>query len=672
MTAPVTSEAVAPVAESTPDPVLGRLTEYGIQHPWQAVLLLPSGYEDYSIHQSGSQDLEEGRRVTLTGDVVAPLSTVFGNNRRVPRSSTRLMLDDGVQIHLTWFGDTRPFAKKLTQGTRVSVSGQLKLFSGQWSIASPVLVESGWLGRCRPVYPAIGKRMAQDTLRQRILHLVKAHLQDAAAEILKRLPATEPEVLKAIGAAEDIDNLERLLVRAHYPVNEAVGTAALAALDRIAAWIALDGLIGERVTPHRRDALPLDTASQIAKLPVTLTAAQLEAIEQMRNVFSRDAVGSMLLTGDVGSGKTFCYLTIAAAAADCGGRIAVLLPSSPLAAQVAGDARTYFPGINVALVVQDSEEDAEAAQIVVGTTALLNRRVGRFDLLICDEQHKLGASQRRQLCSPGTHFLDVTATAIPRTLALARYGMIESFHIEQGHARKKIRTRLWTGNKSGLFAELRKDVEAGDRALVVYPAIEANNKAAPGKQLRSIEDAQDKWMKIFPDRVRVLIGKMTDEEKTAALSDLVEGRASIGICTSVVEVGINIPRLRRVVVVHPERFGLTALHQMRGRIAREGGTGSFDMLLTDEPSDAVRKRLDVLVRCNDGKAIAEEDLRLRGPGEIHAAGEKQSGSALSILYGRELSIDAMEAMAQIAEASHQPLTHSNPSSPNEREEPIHG
>ena len=173
----------------------------------------------------------------------------------------------------------------------------------------------------------------------------------------------------------------------------------------------------------------------------------------------------------------------------------------------------------------------------------------------------------------------------------------------------------------------------GDRALVIYPAVADR----AGSALRNIEKQRGKWDKLFPGVVRVITGDQTAEQKDRAIADLSTGVAKIGICTIVVEVGINIPRLRRVIVVHPERFGLTGLHQMRGRLAREGGSADFDLLLTDDVAGDSMTRLHVLETTTDGALIAEADLQLRGAGELHGAGKQQSGASLSMLPGRDLN-----------------------------------
>lgn len=631
---------------------IGRLVEFGVDVPWKAVLLLPVSYEDFTAWQDTASGFAEGMAVVLRGRVHTSMQTTFPGSGP-PRGAVRIELEDGTVVSATWFGDTRDLAKQMPVGATVVLAGTLKVFSGAWSLTSPKLVAEAWLGRCRPVYPSLGKRMGQDTLRERVMAMARGHLDAAAAGLAKSLPGDldEHTVLGHIAAPPEIESLSRLLVRAHFPKSVATGEAALAALDRLAAWAALEGLMAERGRTAKRKALVLDTARASQVIPVELTQDQWAAIEHAKEVLGGDEPRSMLLSGDVGSGKTYVYLVIAAAMVAAGGRVAILLPNSAVAGQIHEQVVKLYPGIRSALIEGGSRADVLAAQVLVGTTALLHRKLGVLDLVVCDEQQKLGAGQRRALLGQGTHMLEVSATAIPRTLALARYGMIETHHLASGHALKDIRTRRWSMHDAGkLMAELRHDIQGGDRVLIVYPVI---NETSGKQAMRSIEAAIGKWEKTFPGKVRTLMGTMSAEEKKVALDALVEGSAQVGICTSLVEVGINVPRMRRVVVVNPERFGLTTLHQMRGRLAREGGHGCFDLLLASSISDNADERLRVLEKTSDGMEIAEADLKLRGAGEITESGERQSGSTLSILPARELKVELLEMMWPVAERHHQ-------------------
>lgn len=627
----------------------------GLTEPWQGALILPTSYEDFSTaNTSEANGFDVGKRVVVTGVVRGQRRTRFPDQKgKPPRTSLNLELADGTMLRLVWFGDVREQLRAADDGAELTVAGELRSFEGAWEITGPTVVEKQWLGRSRPTYPATAKGIAPDVTRTKMKRLVREYVIEASRQLLLRIPGglSEDKVLKAIKAPADIDCLARLIIRAHYPQTPQDGYAALEALDRLAAWLVIDRVLADRHKAAPREPLLLDLERQMGRFPVTLTPDQRAACLRMEQVFGGDRARSMLVTGDVGSGKTFTYLALVAAVAAASGRSAILLPNGPLAGQVARDARTIFPDLKVALVTQESSDaDPREAEVVIGTTALLHRDVGPIDLMVCDEQHKLGAAQRRALCGPTTHTLDVTATPIPRSLALARYGAVETYHIRTGHAAKDICTRIWkTEQRRDLFEAIKHTVKAKERILVIYPTIDSKRKGGGRQALMSIEDAEARWTKAYPGQVRLLFGRMTEDEKRTRIDDLVTGAASIGVCTSLVEVGINIPNLRRVVIVHPERFGLTALHQLRGRLAREGGHGAFDLMLSGEVSEKSLERLQVLVETTDGLEVAKADLRLRGPGEITAAGERQSGAIDNILPGRELNLDYLESMVRVAE-----------------------
>lgn len=626
--------------------VLGRLTELGMEEPWQVALLLPGTFQDFGVVETDAAFFEEERQVTIAGQVRQPAQVA--RSGKVPRITVVLGLADGSTVEATWFGDIAPIKAELRPGVLACVHGRLRLFHHRWQISDPTLVDPKWQGRCMPHYPSLGKRMGAATLRDRVIGQLRVHLDRAASECAGMLSdlASEAEVLQAIGAPDGASSFSKLLVRAHCPINPETGRAACDAMDRFAAAVMLKELIASRDREQNdREPLALNLSARMEQWPVTPSSSQASAIRKLSAVYSAPHNARALLSGDVGSGKTFVYLTLAAAVVDAGGRVAILLPGEPLANQVHADLKRIFPDVEAALVTAGTSSSGKEAPVAIGTTALLNRGAGSFDLVITDEQQKLGAEQRRQLLGPTTHQLDVTATAIPRTMALASFGMLEIVQLRGGHTEKKIHTKLWPADgHRDLFAGVRRTVAAGGRILVVYPAIGESGKAGT---VRSIEDVREKWEKLFPGRVRVIHGRVAGDQKNAALEDMCTGAADVAICTTAVEVGINIPNMRRVVVVHPERHGLTGLHQIRGRLAREGGEGFFDMLPMGPLSDESTERLRLLEKFTDGFELAEADLKLRGPGELASSGTRQSGGIGSILFKRAFEPELFTEMEPV-------------------------
>jgi ATP-dependent DNA helicase RecG len=363
-----------------------------------------------------------------------------------------------------------------------------------------------------------------------------------------------------------------------------------------------------------------------------------------------------LLSGDVGTGKTVVYGLVAAANARNGDLSAVMLPNQALAGQVAREMGEMWPDLQIELITGVSRKSdlvVPSGGIVVGTTALLTRIPAdvraRITLVVVDEQQKFSVAQREHLIEHGAHLLEVTATCIPRTLALARYGAIKVSRLTQPHTPKNIVSRIYQASqKADLFREIRASLAQGNQVLIVYPLKDSEQSAKNNERL-AVEQAAQMWERAFPGKVRKIHGAMSDEEKSAALYDLREDRAEILIGTTVVEVGINLPRLRHVVVVDPGRLGLTQLHQIRGRAARNGGEGLFDMYLPTPPAEHTMERLSVLTRTQDGFKVAEDDLRLRGFGDLGVGSERQTGADETFLYGRPIRVDVMDKVAKIIE-----------------------
>lgn len=223
---------------------------------------------------------------------------------------------------------------------------------------------------------------------------------------------------------------------------------------------------------------------------------------------------------------------------------------------------------------------------------------------------------------------------------MIRYGALNVSKLEHCHVKKDVHTKVWRHDeKQELFERVKSSIANNSKILVIYPKREGEQDEG---KLPSAEQAFNAWNKVFPGKVRLAHGGLDGEENKHAIDDMSDGRAQILISTTVVEVGINIPGLRHAVVVHAERFGLTTLHQIRGRLSRDGGSGLFDLYLPVSVKDGVFKRLSVLEKTSDGFKVSEMDMRLRGFGDLSDSSSKQSGSDDTFLIGRAISIEAMD------------------------------
>ncbi|HET7057558.1 MAG TPA: helicase-related protein, partial [Nitrospiraceae bacterium] len=328
---------------------------------------------------------------------------------------------------------------------------------------------------------------------------------------------------------------------------------------------------------------------------------------------------------------------------------AVLLPNERLAVQAHEEISRLFPEWGATLVTGKSGvRDAVGAQWLIGTTAMLFRDVGHLDICVVDEQHRFSVEQRRALSKEGTHLVEISATPIPRTQALLLYGKLDVLRLTQRHSPQDIHTQIVErAGTSRMVDRLHQVIDQGGRVLIVCPRREEDEEDEGGS-LPSVARVAEKWERLFPGLVRSLHGESDPADVEAAFADMASGDAQILVATTVVEVGLNIRNLRAVVIVHAERFGLSQLHQLRGRLAREGGNGECFLYLPRSVGVDAATRLQALVATSDGFELADHDMRIRGIGDISAMGERQHGSAGSLLMNRAVPmstfLDVLETL----------------------------
>jgi ATP-dependent DNA helicase RecG len=378
-------------------------------------------------------------------------------------------------------------------------------------------------------------------------------------------------------------------------------------------------------------------------LPFKPTDAQKRALAEIAADLERSVPMNRLLQGDVGSGKTIVALEAATIVIENGYQTALMAPTEILAVQHYLAARKIFAraGYGVELLIsgmRTAEKKAAldrvrsgAAQLVVGTHALLEPQVefARLGLVIVDEQHRFGVLQRKELMDKGTSpdVLVMTATPIPRTLSLTVYGDLDISVIDQmPPGRVPIVTR-WSSEAHlpGVWEFLRREIESGRQAYVVYPVIEQSKSAESQRSLKAaIVEFEKLRSVIFPNRrVGLLHGRMKSNEKENIMEQFRRREIDILVATTVIEVGVDVPNATVMVIEHAERFGLSQLHQLRGRIGRGGQKGTCILIAPKTPGDDARMRLETMVRTTNGFEIAETDLKIRGPGEFF--GTRQHG-----------------------------------------------
>lgn len=640
-----------------PAKALKRLSAVGVSEVWQAALYLPVRHLDarspidrfFGISPGLAEAVCIGR---FDGDFRTRWVPTRGR-RSSPQATGRLVDRQGLRLRFSVFGESRGLQKALeaAEGNDVALAGTLNLTTTGVFLSNPVLVDPPLIGHMVPVYPGKPRVLSTEMARRAIATLLPAAIPDAAGQIR---PA-------ALAAAGDQDlrrlvrwsegSLEELLWRAHVPSDPADAQAAMGSLERLSALVTIGELRRFQHEQHPpRMPIAIDSWHDLLqRIPFELTSEQHEAVERLVERLRSGIVSSTLINADVGMGKSVIYQLAAAAAVRAGARVAVLLPNERLAEQAYSDIQHLFPELRAELVTSRRRKASVSSRWLVGTTALLFRDVGPLDVCVVDEQHRFSVEQRRSLAHAGTHVIEISATPIPRTQALLLYGKVDVIRLTQRHSAQAITTRVvQRSGTDAMVHDIHAVVGRGARVLIICPRREdAEDDEDP---LPSVARVAAKWERLFPGRVRAIHGETDAEEVGAAFADLAAGRAQIMVATTVVEVGLNIANLRAMIIVHAERFGVSQLHQLRGRLAREGGAGVCYLYLPRSVGIDAMSRLDAVARTQDGFELAEFDMRHRGIGDVSSTGQRQHGATGSLLLTRGVPMETfLEVLSEVSQ-----------------------
>lgn len=658
------------------------LSAYGIESLAEVPLLLPRRYIDLRnpvLDFAGLDGYADGDEAVLKAVVAAPptITRSKGNGERArAKDRTRLQMRDeqGHALFGTIFGDADVWAGKIQPGTQALFHGHTQVWDGKTSLLIKNVYGLGFTGRTRPVYPGKQSKSFQ-IAPESVYEYMRAVLPSAIDACERRLSAllgpyihdrlmSGGSLVELAGLPADRVDFATILKRAHFPMSPAEGEWAVRALDRLAA-IYVAGQAVEHHAYHgrgivRRIPVSAETVEKrIGQLPFSATEEQRQAIYDIVAGLQGDQPLRHILSGDVGTGKTAVFAAAAACALDHGAYVAIMLPRGPLAEQVHREMIEFFPDLALGsqLVTGETKRSVNVADIplVVGTHALIHRDTGERDFVIVDEQQKFSLEQRNALTSRGGHLLEASATCIPRSQALMEFGILSVSQLTKPHKPKQIHTRSGQVSEDAqIVKRVQSAVASGHQALVVYPLKEGKRKARSDKAkmspiAQSVDEALVFWEEAFPGRVVALRGDVSDEEKIEAIAAMLDNRADVLISTTVVEVGINLPRLRYVGVVDPQYHGLSVLHQIRGRAARKGGDGWCDLLVSEDIDEDAKARLQILVDTQSGYEVAERELTLRGFGDV-GQGDRQSGKVSSFLPGRHVTVDGAVHAAKIIKA----------------------
>ena len=573
-------------------------------------------------------------------------------------------VDETGALELTFFN--QPYRKNsIRAGETYTFFGKAEGAGRKKFMTNPVVEREGErevTGRLMPVYPltaGIGQ-----------LTLARAVAQGLAA-CRDLLPDPLPDEVRR---AHHLCHTGYAYDQIHFPASE----EELAIARRRLAFEELFLLaIGMKRLRRRRDALSCapwpdtELADFYEKLPFALTGAQRRSIEEILADFSAGRPMNRLVQGDVGSGKTMVAAAAMVCAAKNGLQSALMAPTEILAEQHYRGLAPLLEGLNLRCALLTGSMKAAqrralltqladgAVDIAIGTHALISPDVAyqNLGLVVTDEQHRFGVAQRSALSAKGTdpHLLVMSATPIPRTLSLIIYGDLDASVIDQlPPGRQAVDTFAVPGSyRQRIYAFLRKHIAAGRQAYIICPMVEEND-ALPDDRKAVKEYAAMLQEQVFPDlRIAFVHGRMKAREKDAVMSAFAAGETDILVSTTVVEVGVDVPNAAVMVVENAERFGLSQLHQLRGRVGR-GQHKSYCILISDNRSDETQARLKAMTRLRDGFRIAEEDLKLRGPGDFF--GQRQHG--LPAMKIADLSCDI--ALLQEAQSAAERLLQEDP------------
>lgn len=661
------------------------LKKKGIGTIEDALYNLPLRYEDRrEIKRIG--DLKIGERGVGYGEVMATGEVIYPKSRR--KVYEAILGDESGFITAKWFQGVRYIKGRLKKGDWVIFCGEIRGYRARREIHHPDLewaegkgMDSLHFGRIVPVYSET-EGLYQRRLRG-IMHQV---VQEYAHKVPSPIPAQVSKRCNLMPLAEafsevhfprDYLDIERLNLKTSTP-HQRLAFEEFFLLE-LGMALRRRGIVEEEGIPFRMERIP--TANRLLqKLSFALTNAQEKVIEEMKRDMTESHPMNRLLQGDVGSGKTVVAIIASLMAIDNGYQAAVMAPTEILAEQHYLNLRGWLKGLDVRAVLltgavkgKERDEVYQAirkgdAQLVVGTHALIQEKLSfkKLGLAVVDEQHRFGVMQRARLRRKGKvpDLLVMTATPIPRTLAMTLYGDMEvSILDELPPGRGPTTTKLYRERERGeVYQRVGAEIEKGRQAFIVYPLVEESERM----DLRDATQGAERLQReVFPHyRVGLIHGRMKGEDKERTMLAFQGGEIQILVATTVIEVGIDYPNATVMVVEHAERFGLSQLHQLRGRIGR-GPYPSLCLLLTKgRVTREAWRRLKVMEETTDGFRIAEEDLAIRGPGEF--LGVRQWGLpdfrvANLIRDIRLLQQARREAFAiidqdpQLSQEEHQPL-----------------
>ncbi len=617
-------------------------SELGIRTFGDLLQFFPNRYLDKTQYYKISQLQDSGADVQIVGKIMHLKSVPQKRGSRLVAT----FVDETGQLDLVWFRGQKWIKENLKLNQPYVAFGRINKYGSRFSMPHPELElleahKAGLKISMQPIYPSTEKLSNSGITNKAVSKLIQQLFLECKGNFDESLPDALLQELKLISKSDALLNI-------HFPKNQEVLAKAQFRLKFEELFYVQLQLLNKKATrKHKIKGLPFDQVGDRFNkffndhLPFELTGAQKRVIKEIRNDMGGSAQMNRLLQGDVGSGKTIVALMCMLLAIDNDYQACLMAPTEILAQQHYHGLKDLLSGmgIKIALLTGSTKKTERTflhnqlengnLNILVGTHAVLEDKVQfkNLGLAIIDEQHRFGVAQRSKLWQKNTlppHVLVMTATPIPRTLAMSLYGDLDISVIDElPPGRKAIKTvHRYDANRLKVFRFIKEEIEKGRQIYIVYPLIQESEAL----DYKDLMDGYESIVREFPlphYQISIVHGKMKPKDKDYEMDRFVSGQTQIMVATTVIEVGVNVPNASVMVIESAERFGLSQLHQLRGRVGR-GAEQSYCILMTGHKlSNDSKTRLETMVRTDDGFEIAEVDLKLRGPGDL--MGTQQSG-----------------------------------------------
>ena len=617
--------------------------EMNIHKYGDLINLYPNRYIDRTRYFKINQLVNSNSEVQIVGKVVH-IKTIDQGKGKSRLVAT--FLDDTGQMELVWFQGQKWVKESLKLNTVYVIFGKVTQFGSVFNMAHPEMElleehKTALRSAMQPVYPSTEKLNNKGVTNKVINKMMMQLFSETHQLFSETLPVSIIEELKLIPKKDALVNI-------HFPKNqELLAKAQFRLKFEELFFIQLQLITKNLIRKHKIKGFPFEIIGENFNdfynnhLPFELTNAQKRVLKEIRNDLGSHAQMNRLLQGDVGSGKTIVALMCMLIAKDNGFQSCLMAPTEILANQHFNGITELAKELNINIriltgstkiaqrrIIHEELENG-TLDIIIGTHALLEDKVQfkNLGLAVIDEQHRFGVEQRSKLWTKSQippHVLVMTATPIPRTLAMSLYGDLDISVIDElPPGRKPIQTvHRFDSKRLVVWKFLKDEIAKGRQVYIVYPLIQESEKM----DYKDLMDGYESISRDFPlphYSISILHGKMKPADKDEEMKRFAEGKTNIMVATTVIEVGVNVPNASVMVIESAERFGLSQLHQLRGRVGR-GAEQSYCILMTDyKLSEDSKTRMETMVRTNDGFEIAEVDLKLRGPGDI--MGKQQSG-----------------------------------------------